>query len=130
MKVKEALEKIVYKATIQTYQQNQTCPSICLQEGYSHDLKSSIFADLEVEHISYDHYRGRVAITVTEEDCIGLLKTKSIDEINRYMVYYKGYRNMEIYRNKENDRTEAKEALTREMFILTVHNYGQLNYKK
>ena len=92
MLVKEALKKIVYKATIMTYEQNQVSfNGRCMDEGYSSDLKGSLFADCEVEHIAYDEYRRRVALTVTKEDLKDAIMNASIEDLKNFLIYHHGY---------------------------------------
>jgi hypothetical protein len=117
MKVSEVLDKIVYKATIQTYRQNSMSNrGICLQEGYATDLKSSIFTELEVEHIGYDEFRRRVSIMVEEKDCIDLLKSRTTEDIATYLEYHKGYHGL---------KNNLDEKSIKEKFIYEVKNYGQ-----
>ena len=94
MLVKDALKKIVYKATIMTYEQSEMSSSgRCMDEGYSSDLRrGSIFANCEVEHITYDNYRKRVALTVAKEDLKKVIINTSIKDLRNFLIYHHGYR--------------------------------------
>lgn len=92
MTVNEALSKIIYKATIMTYEQCKMSSSgICIREGYSNDLKKSLFAECEVEHIDYDDYRKRVALIVDGKELKRVLTKISIKELKTFLEYYHGY---------------------------------------
>ena len=90
--VKDALSKIVYKATIMTYEQSQaSLNGRCMDEGYSSDLKGSLFADCEVEHIAYDEYRRRVALIVDKKDLKKVIMNTSIKDLKNFLIYHHGY---------------------------------------
>ena len=92
MLVKDALTKIVYKATIMTYQQSgMGIYGLCIQEGYSSDLKGSLFADCEVEYIAYDNLRKRTALTITREDLRDVVAVTSIKELKDFLQYQHGF---------------------------------------
>ena len=92
MTVKDALGKIIYKATIMTYEQCKMSSSgICIREGYSNDLKDSLFAECEVEHIDYDNYRKRVAQIVDKKELKRVLTKISIKELKVFLEYHHGY---------------------------------------
>ena len=92
MLVKEALKKIVYKATIMTYEQSEMSSNgRCIDEGYSSDLRKSLFADCEVEHITYDGYRKRVALTVDKKDLKKVVMNASIKDLKNFLIYHHGY---------------------------------------
>ena len=90
MLVKDALKKIVYKATIMTYEQSMCSNGICMDEGYSSDLKSSLFADCELEHITCDAHRKRPALTITKEDLKEVIMNTSIEDLKNFLVYSHG----------------------------------------
>ena len=104
MLVKDALSKIVYKATIMTYEQSMCSSGRCMDEGYSSDLKNSLFADCELEHIAYDTHRKRPALTVTKEDLKEVVIKSSIEDLKNFLIYHHGYH----FYKKEKDETIRK----------------------
>ena len=91
MLVKEALRKIVYKATIMTYEQSMCSNGVCMDEGYSSGLRNSLFANCELEHIAYDTHRKRPALTITKEDLKEVIMNASIEDLKNFLIYHHGY---------------------------------------
>jgi len=121
--VKDILDKVTYKATIRTYAMgtNYDSQGRCLQEGYSSDLKDCIFSECEVESISYDYYRKRVAIEVNVESAKRLLVIKSPKELAMYLGWYKGYSNMRDYNDSTvKEQLESEVRMIKEAFIKTI----------
>ena len=102
MLVKDALKKIIYKATIMTYDQCKMSSSgICIKEGYSSDLRGGAFAECEVEHIDYDNYRKRVAILVEKDELRRVLTKISIEDLKIFLKYNHGYSFYKDTKDKE-----------------------------